>query len=96
LYVIAQIRALLDDIKVEVARQRNELDDDLRKHSLWLVKTMMTNLTPEDLSTGTLVKIAEALAPDHSAFVARRKPRDTRPTGKVLKLIPGPGGNPGA
>lgn len=63
--------------------------EDLRHHYLWLVKSVMTNMAPEDLSTDTLVSIAAVLIPEHSRFLAGRQPPTggRPPGGKVLHLV---------
>lgn len=60
--------------------------DDMRDHWIWQLKHVLTDLTPEYLSTATLVSVLAILIPDHSRFLAGRLPVDRGP-GTILRLI---------
>lgn len=60
--------------------------DDIRDHCVWQLKHVLTDLSPEYLSTATLVSLLAILIPDHARFLAGRLPMDRGP-GTVLRLI---------
>lgn len=45
--------------------------DELRAHYIWLLKRLLTDLKPEDLSTRAIVSLVAILIPDHSRLLAR-------------------------
>lgn len=62
--------------------------DEMRDHYIWSVKSVLTNMAPEDLSTTALVSILAILIPEHSRFLAGRvPPSGGRPSGKILRII---------
>lgn len=80
-----------ETIDMRVAAGLNFLEagggEELREHYLWVLKSLMTNMAPEDLSTDTLVSIVAVLIPEHSRFLAGQPPTGRRPSGRVLHLV---------
>lgn len=77
--VSLRIAAALDYVRVGN-------DEEIRAHYLWLVKEMMTRMTPEDLSTSALVATVVAWTPDHSRFELGGSPRDSD-SAVILQLV---------
>lgn len=64
---------------------RSSGGEDLRSHYLWVVKALMTRMTPEDLSTESLVSLVAILVPEHARFIEGKSPT-ARPA-KVLSIV---------
>lgn len=63
-------------------------DEATHAHYVWAVKSMMTNLAPEDLSTTTLVSLLAILIPEHGRLLASKFPGWGRSdSGKILHLV---------
>jgi hypothetical protein len=60
---------------------------DVRDHFLWLVKQMMADMVPEDLTTEELVTTVVAWSPAHSRAISSREPSDGE-SATILQLVP--------
>jgi hypothetical protein len=79
-----------DGSRIKAALDILSGDEKLREHYIWTLKTMMTHMVPEDLSTRTLVSIVALLLPEHSRFIARRmSPAGRRPRARDLRIVQG-------
>lgn len=81
------------EIEHRVAAGLHYLDagggEELRDHYVWLIRTMLSNLAPDDLSTSTLVSLVALLMPEHSRAIGGEPGRGRRkPRGTVIPLIP--------
>lgn len=47
--------------------------DDVREHYIWLLRHVLSDMTPEDLTNSTLVSLLAVLAPEHSRVLADRR-----------------------
>lgn len=63
--------------------------EELRAHFLWEVKTIMTEMNPEDYSTTGLAALLGVMIPEHASFLnGRVTPAAGRTEGKILRLLP--------
>jgi hypothetical protein len=61
-------------------------ETEIRHHFLWVVKKMMADMVPEDLTTAELVTTIVAWTPAHSRIISGRTGGE--PTAAVLQLVP--------
>jgi hypothetical protein len=60
--------------------------EDVRDHYVWLLKRLLTNLKPRDLSTESIVSLVAILIPEHSRLLASPEP-GAGDGGVVLNLV---------